>query len=157
MKFLNKKGHTTCFIPTTTKQKKMARRHRDLDDAPKGKLSRESFKDAVQIFQYIKPYQWYFVAGLVLLFLSSLVFMLFPYLIGLMVDVAQGKSTSDISLEMIGWFMAIVLLTQGVISYGRVITFAIVSEKGTADIRKAVFKKMAALPITFFEETRSGI
>lgn len=134
----------------------MARRHRDLDDAPKGTLSRESFKDAVQIFQYIKPYQWYFIGGLVLLFLSSLVFMAFPYLIGLMVDLAQGKSDVGLSLEAVGWFMAIVLLTQGVISYSRVLMFAIVSEKGTADIRKDLFKKMASLPITFFEENKVG-
>ncbi len=62
------------------------------------RLNREKLREAAQVFRFIRPYRWPFIFGLVLLFLSSLVFMIFPYLSGLMVDVAQGNAELDISL-----------------------------------------------------------
>lgn len=136
----------------------MARRrqYQSTEDAPKAKLTRESFKQAVQIFQYIRPYRWSFFGGLVLLFLTSLIFMVNPYLIGLMVDIAQGNSDLNFSLKDVGWILIAILLLQGGISYTRVILFAKVSEYGIADIRKALYRKMISLPIPFFEENKMG-
>ena len=122
----------------------------------KPKLTRESFREAMRTFEFIRPYKWYFFGGLVLLFASSLVFMVFPYLIGLMVDVAQGKSDTEISLTQIGWFILLVLGLQGFVSYSRVILFANVSERGIADVRRALYKKLISLPVFFFEENKSG-
>ena len=126
------------------------------DEGSKKKLTRESYKEALETFKFIKPYKWSFIGGLFLLFLSSLVFMLFPYLSGKMIDIAQGESTLGVSLRDIGLVMIVVLLVQGFISYTRVILFANVSEKGTADIRKALYKKLISLPITFFEDNKTG-
>lgn len=143
------------------------RRWDDNDDAPKPKLTKESLKSALELFNFIKPYRWSFVLGLILLFLSTTTFMIFPFLSGRIIDVAQGKTQFDIAigsrtvhysmtLEDIGWIMAIVLIIQGVISYFRVTLFSNVSEKGIADVRQAVYKKLVSLPITFFEQTRVG-
>jgi len=136
----------------------MARRHRnnDLDDAPKVKVTRENFKEALKIFEFIRPYKWSFIIGMFLLFLSSMVFMIFPYMIGLMVDTAQGKSAYGLSLKQIGFVLVAVLFVQGFVSYTRVILFANVSEKGIADIRKSLYQRMISLPITFFEENKMG-
>lgn len=136
----------------------MARRHNnnDLDEAPKVKVNRENFREALQIFEFIRPYKWSFIIGMFLLFLSSMVFMIFPYLIGLMVDTAQGNSDYDFSLKQIGYVLVAVLFAQGFVSYTRVILFANVSEKGIADIRSALYQKMISLPITFFEENKMG-
>ena len=131
-------------------------RHHNDDDAPKGKLTRESLREAVRTFKFIRPYRWYFFAGMVLLFLSSLIFMVFPYLIGLMVDVAQGNAEQTYSLRDIGWALVLVLVIQGTISYLRVLMFANVSERGVADMRKAVYRRMISLPISFFEENKTG-
>jgi len=136
----------------------MARRHNnnDLEDAPKVKVTKENFKDALKIFEYIRPHKWSFIGGMFLLFVSSMVFMIFPYLIGLMVDIAQGKSDYDFSLKQIGFVLVAVLFVQGFVSYTRVILFANVSEKGIADIRKSLYQRMISLPITFFEENKMG-
>lgn len=136
----------------------MARRKRgyDDDDAPKGKLNKESLQQGMAVFKYIKPYRWKFFIGMVLLVVTSLIFMVFPYLIGLMIDIAEGKSELDVSLNDVGLGLVAILLVQGVISYVRVLLFAEVSEKGIADIRTAVYKKMVSLPITFFEENKTG-
>lgn len=135
----------------------MSRRNRGIDDdAPKGKLNRESLQQAMAVFNYIKPYRWKFIAGMILLVLTSLIFMVFPYLIGLMIDIAEGKATLDVSLNDVGIGLVVILAVQGVISYARVLLFAEVSERGVADIRTAVYKKIISLPITFFEENKTG-
>jgi ATP-binding cassette subfamily B protein len=126
------------------------------DDTPKPKLTRESLRQALAIFQFVRPYWWRLALGLVILFLSSLVFMVFPYLSGMMVDVAQGKSEWDLSLSDIGLILLGILVVQGVFSYSRVMLFAFVSEKGTADLRKALYNKLVSLPIVFFEKSRVG-
>ena len=120
-------------------------------------VSRESLREALHIFSFVRPYRVYFIAGLVLLFLSSTVFMVFPYIIGLMMDVAQGKSVMpNVDLPRIALLLLLVLIFQGVVSYLRVIMFAQVSEKSTADIRKAVYEKLISLPVVFFEKNRVG-
>lgn len=120
------------------------------------KFSLAKLRRAVTIFKFVKPYRWHLAAGLVLLFFSSMVFMVFPYLSGLMIDVAQGKSKLDLTLGRIGWILALILVLQGVFSYIRVMLFAQVSEKGISDVRKSVFEKLITLPVFFFEQNKVG-
>ncbi len=134
----------------------MARRNKDLAETPKVKVTQESFREAIKSLGFIRPYRWSLLGGLILLFLTSMIFMVMPWLIGQMVDVAQGKAEHTYTLKDIGWGLIILLIAQGFISYTRVILFANVSEKGTADLRRALYKKMASLPITFFEENKVG-
>jgi ATP-binding cassette subfamily B protein len=134
----------------------MARRRDLQDNEPLPSLNRETLSKALEIFRFIRPYRWSLIFGLILLFLSSLVFMVFPYLSGVMVDVAQGNSDWDFSLKDIGLVLLVVLLVQGSISYARVMLFAKVSEYGIAAVRKALYQKMVSLPIVFFEQSRVG-
>ncbi|TXB62741.1 ABC transporter ATP-binding protein [Phaeodactylibacter luteus] len=134
----------------------MARRKTQDPEQPKVKLTKEKLKDAARIFRFIRPYRFAFGFGLVLLFLSSLTFMVFPYLSGLMVDIAQGEQGMEIDLGDVGWILAIVLVVQGGVSYLRIYLFAIVSEKGIADVRRALYEKLITMPMTFFEESRVG-
>ncbi len=120
------------------------------------KLSREQLREALGIFEYIRPYKWSLIFGLILLALSSLVFMAFPYLIGEMVNTADDKSELGLSVEQLGLVMLVTLIIQSVVSYYRVLLFARVSELGIADVRKAVFARLIALPLPFFEQNRSG-
>lgn len=119
-------------------------------------MSWASFKEGLKAFEFIKPYKWYFIGGLIMLFISSNLFMVFPFLMGDLVDTAEGRGMLGLSLSEIGWFLLIALPIQGLISYFRVILFAIVSEKAIADMRKSMYKKLISLPITFFEENKTG-
>ena len=83
--------------------------------------------------------------------------MVFPYLIGLMIDIAEGKSELDISLNDVGVGLVVILLVQGVISYVRVLLFAEVSEKGVADIRRAVYKKWFHYLLPFLKKIKPVI
>ena len=134
----------------------MSRRRQPVDKSLQGKVSRESFSHAMYVFQYIKPYKWYFFGGMLLLFLGSLVFMVFPLLAGELIDTAQGQSKYNITLEQGAVFLTILFILQGLFSYLRVIFFAQVSERGLSGLRKDVFNKLLTLPIYFFEGNKSG-
>lgn len=113
-------------------------------------------KESLYVFKYIRPYRWQFVGGLILLALSSLLFMALLPLSGEMLDIALGKSAWKFSLTQMGLLLFLYLVIQGVISYFRVMLFAIVSEKGTADLRKDLYHKLVTLPFPFYEKARVG-
>ncbi len=129
---------------------------KDKNEPPLPKLSRESLREALAIFKFIGPYRWVLALGFVLLFVSSAVFMVFPYLSGQLVDTAQGKGEWDLTLSQLGIVLGVIIVIQSIVSYARVLIFAYASEKGIAAVRKAVYEKLVSLPITFFEENRSG-
>ena len=138
----------------------MARRRQyddDLDDSlPKPKLNKESLRESLKIFRFIRPFKWQFILGMFLLFLSSLTFMIFPALIGEMLDEAQGNGNWGLTLKGLGYGIIVLLVVQGFVSYNRVMIFARISELGTANVRRALFEKLVGLPIVFFEKNRLG-
>ncbi|MDA8693164.1 ABC transporter transmembrane domain-containing protein [Saprospiraceae bacterium] len=134
----------------------MRRRSQPKEEEEKKKVTKESFKEALKIFSYIDPYKWYLIASLFLVVISTVIFFSLFKLLGLVIDVGQGQSDYNISLKQVGVIMIIILVVQGAISYFRVILTAIASEKGIADLRTDVYQKLISLPITFFEENRTG-
>lgn len=81
----------------------------------------------------------------------------FPYLAGELLDIANGvpvpyfNSIAQVALALIG-----VLFLQGIFSFTRVYTFALVTERSLADLRKAVYEKLVRLSMTFFDNHRIG-
>ncbi|HZV45039.1 MAG TPA: ABC transporter transmembrane domain-containing protein, partial [Saprospiraceae bacterium] len=137
----------------------MSRRTRkeELNGEDKAKrLTMQQLREAKSMLAFIRPYRWQFITGLVLLFLGSMLFMVFPKMAGEMADVADGKGKLGFTLNQIGLGLMIILVLQGILSYFRVILFAIVSERGMADIRSSIYQRLIALPIYFFEKNRVG-
>lgn len=124
----------------------------------KPNLSKESLRNSLRIFKYIKPYLGYFVLAMVFLVAGSLIFMALMGLPGEMANTAIGKPKFNFNLSVkdYGWLFLGVLILQGILSYFRTYYFAIVSEKGMADLRKDLYEKIITQPITFFEEKRVG-
>ena len=121
------------------------------------KISKERFYKAIKIFNYIKPYKWYFGLGLFALAFSSSTVMLLPKLIGGLVDVSTGKNFYKIeNRNTLGLIFIAVFLTQGFLSFMRVYLFARANEPALANIRKDLYNKIISMPIPFFEERRIG-
>jgi len=128
-------------------------------DVEKVKISKDSLKKAGQIWSYIKPYGGKFFIGLIFLFLSSIISLAFPALVGAMVDAAQGKVTFDWlepDLTTVGLYSFILLLGLSIVSFFRIRLFVEVAEKALADIRRDTFKRLLSLPIEFFGNRRVG-
>ncbi|MEM6724095.1 MAG: ABC transporter transmembrane domain-containing protein [Bacteroidota bacterium] len=124
----------------------------------KGKLSRESMREALEVFRFILPYKWYFIAGLVMLVFTSSVFLVFPTAAGEFANLAEGKSTLPIPLTLNQLILVLfgLLLMQSIISFVRLYFFTVVSERGMADLRKALYHKLVTLPLPFYDERRVG-
>lgn len=125
-------------------------------DESRPKISKEGLVSTLAIFKYIRPYLAYFIIGMILLVLGTLIFMLVPAVCGELVDVATGESELNYSLNQLGVFLIVIVLAQAIISFFRTVTFAIVSEKGMADVRKELYAKLVTQPVHFFESTRVG-
>ena len=125
------------------------------EEKPK-KLTLQQLKEVRSMISFIRPYRWHFFGGLILLFLGSMIFMVFPFLAGELADVATGNSKLGLDLNQIGLILIVILVLQGIMSYLRVIWFAVVSEKGMADVRSSIYQKLIGLPVYFFEKNRVG-
>ncbi len=134
----------------------MRKEESPIEEEKKAKFDRESFKESLKIFKYLRPYMFAFVLGMILLWVSSMVFMIFPGLSGEMVDIAQGNGQYGFDLTQVGYVLIVVLVAQGFVSYTRVVLFAHVSERAIRDLRRDLYNKLITLPIAFYEQNRIG-
>lgn len=133
----------------------MARRNKlDTEDLPKSKVSGESIKKISRLFGYFKPHRWKYYLGLVFLFLTGITALIFPKLIGDMVDTAEEAMLADI--DRIAVFLLIVFILQAIFSFFRIYLFVNVTEHVLADLRKDTYNKLIRLPMSFFSQNRVG-
>ncbi|QHL88933.1 ATP-binding cassette domain-containing protein [Nibribacter ruber] len=123
----------------------------------KTKLNKESLRRGLSIFRFVLPYRRKFIIGLLFLLFSSLTFMAFPAVTGILLDAAVGKAnffTQD--LDLIALILFGVIFLQGIFSFFRVYFFAQVTENAIADIRRSLYSKFMGLPLPFYEQRRVG-
>ena len=126
------------------------------NEKEKAKLSKESLAQATQIFRYVLPFKWPFIFGMIALALGSLLFLGIMQIPGELFNVIDGESDYDVTINQLFLFVLILLGFQGLLSYARVILFAIVSEKSMALLRSDLYRKLVGLSIPFFEKRRVG-
>ena len=133
----------------------MARRDRlDTEDLPKVKVSGESIKKISRLFSYFKPHRHKYYLGLFFLFLTGITALIFPKLIGDMVDTAEEAMLADI--DRIAIFLLIVFIFQAIFSFFRIYLFVNVTEHVLADLRKDTYNKLIRLPMSYFSQNRVG-
>jgi len=128
-------------------------------DIPKAKITKESLREGLSIFKYVKPYRGKFILGLLFISLSAGSTMAFPFLLGEMINSVPGNTASgtlgfspgEIALLMIG-----LLTLQMLFSFMRVYLFTSVGENAVADMRKEVYEKLIRMPMEFFAQRRVG-
>lgn len=129
------------------------------------KLSKSSIKKAKKIFSFLKPYSAIFIIGWVFLFLSSLIGLAFPLLMGQLLgtgssqesalsSVLEGMSISDVDSVAIGLF--IVFAAQALFGFFRIIIFTYVTENTLRDIKQVAFGRLLYMPMNFFNQNKVG-
>ncbi|MDZ4758422.1 MAG: ABC transporter transmembrane domain-containing protein [Bacteroidota bacterium] len=146
------------------------------EEMPKAKITRESLRQSLMVFDYVKPYRVYFWLGLLFIGLSALSTLLFPFLLGLMIDVvdpkhqagtavAGGQMTAalknllgitEISRTTVLFLIIGQLGLQMIFSFMRVYMLTQAGERSLADLRKSVFSKILTMPMNFFSQRRVG-
>src|SRR3982751_1173563 len=66
------------------------------DETPKVKISKESLRQALILFTYLKPYKGRFILSLVFIALSAFTTSLFPLFLGKMIDAASPGAAAQI-------------------------------------------------------------
>jgi ABC transporter fused permease/ATP-binding protein len=127
-------------------------------DVPKAKLNKESFKQGLLIFKYIRPYRTKFIAGLIVISLSSASTMAFPYLLKRLLDSINIPHSGNYFATPTGIAMMMVglMVIQFFISFLRVYLFTYVGENAVANMRKDIYQRMITMPMDFFSQRRVG-
>jgi len=119
----------------------------------KRKISWHAIKGIARMYLYIKPFQSQFMIGMVFLILSSLTALAFPTFLGDLVDAAQS---SPEKIDKIALNLGLLLLTQAVFSFFRILFFERVAQKSLSSLRQAMYSHLIDLPMNFFHSKRVG-
>lgn len=127
-----------------------------MEEKNKKRLSGKEIKSALNIYRFILPYKWHFLAGMACLVISTSVISIIPLGFGKLVDAATLQNMKSDQLLQTGILLGVILLIQAVFSFFRIYLFEYVSQNAMANIRKVVYEKIITQPIFFFEKTRVG-
>ena len=129
------------------KRERIATRNEEL---PKSKLSKENFKKSMRLFTYLGRHKWQFFIGMLFLGASAAIGLVFPLISGKMFsffgETAIPKAQMESELYDTGKILLVILLAQGVISFGRVFMFAQVTENILKGLRNDTFKRLVQRP-----------
>jgi ATP-binding cassette subfamily B protein len=128
-------------------------------ELPKAKLDRESLRQALELFRYLRPYRVRFTAALASLFTGSLLSLAFPYLAGSIVDAAalQAKGSGSVmAVDRTALLLVGVLVIQAGLAYFHFLSFNTVGQRSLVDMRRDTYARLISLPMSFFAQRRVG-
>lgn len=130
------------------------------EELGKSRIRKETLRKASFLLNFLKPYRGKFILALILLGAGSGVSLLFPWLLGAMVDLVSGnelgKNLFFSNLNTLISFIGVLLALSAVMSFFRIMWFAQVGEKSLADIRSVVFAHTLKLKKDFFDQNSTG-
>lgn len=144
------------------------------EEGVKVKITKESLKEALVLFTYLKPYRTKFILSMLFIALSAFTTSLFPFFLGKMIDAAAPGSSAGmmggapsmiegLGLKDVKWTLNFTLVLifvqlgfQTIFSFMRVYLLTEVGEKSLADMRKDVYSKLLSMPMSYFTEKRVG-
>jgi len=126
-----------------------------MSEVEKKKISRDGLRNAFKLFKYIKPFQGQYYIGMLFLLGSTTTSLIFPKLLGDLVNAANKEVVSR-SLNEVALILAAVLFAQAVFSYFRIVLFVNVTEKTLAFLRQDTYNHLIKLPLRFFDQRRVG-
>ena len=129
------------------------------NDLPKARVDRESLREALRLFGYLRPYRRRFGAALVALFASSLLSLCFPYLAGRIIDAALVKSPgggAGAGMDQTALVLLGVLAAQAACTFFQTLSFASVAQRSVVDLRRDTYARLITLPMSFFARRRVG-
>jgi len=119
--------------------------------------------------QYLRPHAWGYALGVLIISLSGVLTLLVTRLWGQLggVGTASGQETQvespmamlqiDLNdLTQIGWLILGVLAVQAILSFGRVLLFAKMTEDMMLAMRRDAFEAIVSMPMRFFDTRRVG-
>ncbi len=121
----------------------------------KSKDTGNGLRDLARLYRFLKPYVWLFILGMFCLLMSTGASLMFPKLLGDMVDLGtKGRMMEEITRT--GFILMAILVAQALFGYTRTRLFVVVTEKTLASIRQHIYNHLIKLPMSFFSARRVG-
>ena len=125
------------------------------DGDGKGKKERGSPRDLLRLLAYLKPYRWRIAVALAALIIGNLVGLAFPQLVRVLIDAAFiERDTSKLNQTLL--VILALFAVQAVFGFLRAYFLAYAGERVVADLRLQVYNHLIYLPLSFFDDRRTG-
>jgi ABC transporter fused permease/ATP-binding protein len=139
------------------------RRRSSDDDAKPAKLNKATLRKFSRLFRYLRPNAGIFALGMVLLFFTSVLSLVFPALMGRLVDATKGAPPTDVvglfdldNIDSVALLLLGVFALQAIIGFFRIYIFSYVTENMLARLRRDTYEHLLKLPMLFFAQRRVG-
>jgi ABC-type multidrug transport system fused ATPase/permease subunit len=128
----------------------MAKRKKE-SDLPKVKLNKQNLKKSLRLFSYIGPHKWKLIIGMIFLGFTGLTALLFPKLMGNLIETADFTSND---INRMGLILLALFTAQAIFSFFRVVLFVNVTENMLSSIRQDTYNTLVKMPMQFFSSRR---
>ena len=109
-----------------------------------------------ELLGFLRPYRGWLAIAVIGVTVASALGLVFPLIMGGLVDSAIGEETTTESLDRLALVLLGVFLAQAAFNYVRSYAVAIVGEGVVADLRRTVYERIVRLPVPFFDKRRTG-
>ncbi|MEX1280404.1 MAG: ABC transporter transmembrane domain-containing protein, partial [Acidimicrobiia bacterium] len=108
------------------------------------------------LLRFVRPYRGWLALSLVGVVVSAGLGLVFPRIMGDLVDTALDGTGTTASLDRIALVLLAVFLVQAGFNYLRIYALDVVGEGVVADLRRSVYERIVRLPVPFFDARRTG-
>lgn len=121
-------------------------------------VGRDDLRQLRQLLTFIRPYRKHFALALVGVLVSSGLGLVFPRIMGSLVDSAlvPAVDSNASRLDSIALLLLGVFLAQGAFNYLRIYYVSAMGEGIVADLRSHVYAHIMTLPVKFFDSRKTG-
>ena len=142
----------------------MAGPHQKDRDIPKSKLSLDAFKKSTRLFRYMSAQnRAWFILGTIFLAISAGASLMFPKLLGDLMDGAFVYSGGNIAkapnteaLQKVAIYFVYLFIIQALFSFARIAIYVRVTEDMTYGLRTDLFKSVIGQNMNFHNQNRVG-
>ncbi len=125
-------------------------------------VERAAFGELLELFSFVRPWRATFIAAVLALIVSMSFGLMFPFLVGHLLDAAIPSVKVSFATGWLGDVNSVALLLiatlaiQAVLTFYSSYSFNRVGERAVVRLRRALYSKLIAMPMKFFGEHRVG-
>lgn len=125
-------------------------------DEPRQALDRAAFEQLSRLAPFVRPYRRYLVVALVGVVFASSLGLVYPQVLGNLVDTALRPEADESNLDLIAVVLLGVFALQAGFNAVRIYYLNLMGEAVVADLRKATYSHLMTLPVRFFDNRKTG-
>lgn len=121
-----------------------------------GRPSRADFSQFRRLFGFVRPFRLYLAAALVGVLFASALGLVFPRIMGDLVDNVIDNATDTSGLNRAALLLVGVFFLQGAFNFVRVYFLSAMGEGIVAELRVRTYEHLMTLPVKFFDTRKTG-